>query len=172
MVGLSNTFRILIVDDNLEIHSDFKKVLSFEKLGDENLADLDKKLFGEHSSVFASLPHFQIDSAMQGEEGCRMAREAQASQLPYAIIFVDVRMPPGIDGIEVTKEILKIDKHVQIVICTAYSDYAWDNIIEELGLQENLFIIKKPFDSITVRQLVVSCVKKWQRLRAGNFRGF
>ncbi len=172
MLDSKNTFKILVIDDNLEIHSDFQKILSFEVSGDENLADLDKKLFGQASQIFSSLPHFQIDSAMQGEEGCRMVRESLAIQQPYAVIFLDVRMPPGMDGIQAAKEIFSIDKHVQVVICTAYTDYTWDNLIEELGLQENLLIIKKPFDSIVIRQMVISCVKKWQRARAGNFRGF
>lgn len=170
MIDSGNSFRILVIDDNLEIHADLKKILSFELSGDEDLAELDKKLFGTSHQLFESLPHFQIDSAMQGEEGCRMVREALQTQQRYAVIFVDVRMPPTMDGIQVTKAILKMDKHTQIVICTAYTDYTWDNLIEALGLQENLLIVRKPFDAIVIRQMVISSVKKWQRARVGNFQ--
>ncbi len=162
-MSFDETARILIIDDNLEIHQDFKAILSFKKKDDEFLDEMDKKLFGEdqHENT-AALPQFEIDSAMQGEEGCELIRVALQQNKPYALAFVDIRMPPGIDGIETIKRILTIDPNIQLVICTAYSDYSWDKIVEKLGQQENILILKKPFDHLAVRQLAVALTKKWQ----------
>lgn len=159
--------RILIIDDNLEIHQDFKTVLSFKKEYDPLLDEMDEKLFGnvQHENVPA-YPQFEIDSAMQGEEGCELVREALRQNKPYALAFVDIRMPPGIDGVETIKRILTDDKKIQLVICTAYSDYSWEKIIEKLEQQDNISILKKPFDHVHVRKLAVALTKKWQLLRS------
>ena len=84
---------------------------------------------------------------------------------PYALAFVDIRMPPGWNGIETIKYIWEIDKDIQIVICTAYSDYSWEETVEQLGQRENLLILKKPFDHVAVRQLAMALTKKWQLLQ-------
>ncbi len=73
-------------------------------------------------------------------------------------------MPPGWDGIETIKNIWKIDKDIQIVICTAFSDYTWEETVEKLGISDNLLILKKPFDNISVRQLACALSRKWQLL--------
>lgn len=159
----SDSLRILVIDDNLGIHGDFKKTLSFNSESDKALSDLDQELFGDQNELSVSLPQFEIDSAMQGEEGVRLVKEAVEQAKPYAIVFVDIRMPPGLDGVQTVKEILKSDGKVQVVICTAYSDYSWDDFLHELGVQENVLILKKPFDSIVVRQMAISLSKKWQR---------
>ena len=126
---VNNEFHILIVDDNPEIQNDFKKVLFFEKESDKRFANLDKALFGENKDPLPSLPKFNIDTASQGTEGIKMVSDSIKTGNPYALAFVDIRMPPGIDGIETIKKIVEIDKNIQIVICTAYSDYSWEKII-------------------------------------------
>jgi signal transduction histidine kinase/ActR/RegA family two-component response regulator len=79
--------------------------------------------------------------------------------------FMDVRMPPGWDGIETTAEIWKLDPDVQIVICTAYSDYSWSDLHEKLGHTDRLVILKKPFDNIEVLQLAHAVCEKWRLLQ-------
>ena len=79
--------------------------------------------------------------------------------------FVDIRMPPGLDGIQTIKEIWKIAPDIQTVICTAFSDYSWEQTISELGTNDNLLILKKPFDSAAVRQLACALTKKWHLLQ-------
>ncbi|WP_324602954.1 response regulator, partial [Legionella drancourtii] len=111
------------------------------------------------------LPHFQIDTALQGQEGVKLIKKAFKDGNPYALAFVDIRMPPGWDGIETIKHIWKIDPEIQMVICTAYSDYSWEETVEQLGKKDNLLILKKPFDNISVRQLAYSLTKKWQLLQ-------
>ena len=76
--------------------------------------------------------------------------------------FVDVRMPPGIDGIETTVKIWEVAPETQIVICTAYSDYSWDEMISKVGYSDRLVLLKKPFDNVEVLQLACALTEKWR----------
>lgn len=152
-------FRIIIIDDNPEIHHDFIKILTNSP--SSSLNALKQQIFSQNSEQVA-LPQFQIDTASQGKEGYERIAEAIKQGNPYALAFVDIRMPPGWDGIETIKHIWELDKTIQIVICTAYSDYSWEETIAQLGKSDNLLILKKPFDFIAVRQLASALTKKWQ----------
>lgn len=157
--------RILIIDDNPEIHKDFNKILKMDPTKSE-LDEFEEKIFNSvRHDTDTILPQFQIDTASQGQEGFRCVEEALKEGNPYALAFVDIRMPPGWDGIETIKHIWKADPDMQIVICTAYSDYSWEETIDELGQKENLLILKKPFDSVAVRQLACALTKKWQLMQ-------
>lgn len=155
-------FRIIIIDDNPEIHNDFVKILTTSSTF--GLDELSDKMFGIKSQA-PSLPTFQIDSASQGEEGVESIKNALKEQRPYSLAFVDIRMPPGWDGIETIKHIWEIDKDIQVVICTAYSDYSWEETVSHLGKTDNLLILKKPFDTVSIRQLAYALTKKWQLLQ-------
>ncbi|MBA2649721.1 MAG: EAL domain-containing protein [Legionella sp.] len=165
MDDLEFDFRIIVIDDNIEIHKDFKKILT--KPGKHNLQALEQQLFDEpkDSSNDINLPSFKIDTATQGEEGAALILRALKDQEPYALAFVDIRMPPGWDGIETIINIWKIDPDIQVVICTAYTDYTWEDTIQALGFSENFFVLKKPFDHIALRQLAFALTKKWKSLR-------
>jgi len=108
---------------------------------------------------------FPVDSAYQGQEGLEMVKKAQAEGRPYAMAFVDVRMPPGWDGVETTIQLWKSAPDLQIVICTAYSDYSWDEMLARIGGSDQLVILKKPFDTIEVLQLANALTAKWNLLR-------
>jgi diguanylate cyclase (GGDEF)-like protein len=158
--------RILIIDDNIEIHNDFIKILSKKAREKNNLDALEKIIFDtEEYSEPPSLPELIIDTASQGQEGVTRVADAIKEGHPYALAFVDIRMPPGWDGVETIQRLWQIDPDVQVVICTAYSDYTWEETVEKLGLKENLLILKKPFDNISVRQLSCALTKKWQLLQ-------
>ena len=103
----------------------------------------------------------KIDSAYQGQEALECVRKALCDKQPYALAFVDVRMPPGWDGIETIKRIWEVDADIQIVICTAYSDYTWEEISNNLKHTDSFLILKKPFDPMEIRQLSASLSKKW-----------
>ena len=154
--------RILIVDDQKSIHDDFCMILGArdDEVADGSLDEDEVFLFGEApaSSVSAT---YQLDSAYQGEEAVDCVRQAAAEQRPYAVAFVDVRMPPGIDGVETIERMWQIDARIQVVICTAFSDYSWDEIQQRLGDSERLLILKKPFEDIEVRQMASSLTKLW-----------
>src|SRR5438046_1354489 len=154
--------RILIIDDNPSIHEDFRKILgpADAKLAEERDAT-EASLFGDHAGA-SSAQNFRIDSAFQGQEGLEKVRAACAEGAPYAMAFVDVRMPPGWDGIETIARIWEVDPDLQIVICTAYSDYSWDEMIARFGCSDRLVILKKPFDVVEVLQLANALTEKWR----------
>jgi signal transduction histidine kinase/PleD family two-component response regulator len=156
--------RILVIDDNQSIHRDFQKVLNPGLEGEDALSAAEAALFGDDREQTAHLD-FQIDSAFQGEEGLTLVCRAQEEHQPYALAFVDVRMPPGWDGVETTSRIWEKDPDVQVVICTAYSDYSWDEMIDKLGHSDRLVILKKPFDTIEVLQLANALTEKWRLTR-------
>ncbi|KTC84856.1 EAL domain-containing protein [Legionella brunensis] len=155
--------RIMIIDDNPAIHEDFIKVLTTTQES-RAFSILDKELFGEQKHFEKDenlLPEFKIDTAEQGREGVEKIKMASEAGKPYALAFVDVRMPPGWDGLETIKRMWKIDRDIQVVICTAYSDYSWEETVLKLGMRDNLLVLKKPFDKVAVRQLACALTRKW-----------
>ncbi len=159
--------RILIVDDNSSIHEDFRKVLIVEKNEDHAALDeLESEIFGDDNGAPDSTHQeerviYQVDSAFQGQEALKMVEKAAAENRPYAMIFMDVRMPPGWDGIETISHIWIKHPYIEMVLCTAYSDYTWDDIIEKLGCTDKLLFLRKPFDAVAVQQMALSLTKKW-----------
>jgi diguanylate cyclase (GGDEF)-like protein/PAS domain S-box-containing protein len=154
--------RILVIDDNRAIHQDFRKIFGAgRRRATPSAAEL--ALLGGGRS--AGAPEFQVDSAYQGEEGLALVRLAQDEERPYAMAFVDVRMPPGWDGVETTAQIWQHDPDIQIVICTAFSDYSWSEMLAKLGRSDRLVILKKPFDTIEVVQLASALTEKWRLAR-------
>jgi len=152
--------RILIIDDNVSIHADFRKILGQEQDQNVGLNRAKAQLFGE-SPAASPRSGFVIDSAFQGREGLEMVKRAAAEGDPYALAFVDVRMPPGWDGVETIGHLWQCCPDIQIVICTAYSDYSWEDMIHKLGHSPNLVVLKKPFDNIEALQLAHALTEKW-----------
>ena len=159
--------RILIVDDNQAIHADIRKILCPEvSEGAVELDALEAELLGT-SAPAATRPaiQFNLESAYQGRDGLALVQKSITENRPYALAFVDVRMPPGWDGVETTLELWKVDPDLQIVICTAYSDYSWDDMLAKIGGSDRLVILKKPFDTIEVLQLANALSEKWNLIR-------
>ncbi len=152
--------RILIIDDNPAIHEDVRKILGAPSHDDSSLDSEAAELFGTPIESLNSV-EFEIDSAFQGQEGLAKVQHALDEGRPYAMAFVDVRMPPGWDGIETISRIWKMYPELQVVICTAYSDYSWEDMIGKVGKTDNLVILKKPFDNIEVLQLAHTLTQKW-----------
>src|SRR5580692_10261217 len=165
-MAMRNEFnaRILVIDDNEAIHQDFRKILGGEAEDDASLAEARAALFGEVSSRKAQ-QCYQIDSAFQGQDGLAFVVRALEENRPYALAFIDVRMPPGWDGIETTARIWERDPDLQVVICTAYSDYSWSDMLHKLGHSDRLVVLKKPFDNIEVQQLASALTEKWKLAR-------
>jgi two-component system sensor histidine kinase/response regulator len=151
--------RILVIDDNPAIHGDFKKILCPDD-APSAVAAYDSSLFDEQVAP-SVVTAFEMDSAYQGQEGCAKVQQALAENRPYAMAFVDGRMPPGWDGLETIVHLWKAYPDLQVVICTAYSDYSWEQIIERVGPSDSLVILKKPFDAVEVLQLAHAMTKKW-----------
>jgi CheY-like chemotaxis protein len=156
------TRRILIIDDNEAIHADFRKILSPDISKSVALSLTETQLFGNILDPAEVRPvRFELDSAYQGEEGVEKVKKALEEKRPYAMAFVDMRMPPGWDGLVTTQKIVEIDSHIQIAICTAYSDYTWSELFDKIGANDRLFILKKPFDTAEALQLAQDLTQKW-----------
>jgi two-component system, sensor histidine kinase and response regulator len=153
--------RILVIDDNRTIHDDFRKILITSSDLSNDLGEDEVALFGDTMLKF-SLPVFEIDSAYQGQEGLDLIEKSLGEGRPYALAFVDVRMPPGWDGVETTCKIWEKYPDLQVVICTAYSDYTWEEMLKTLGYSDRMVILKKPFDNIEVLQLAIAMTEKWR----------
>lgn len=163
--------RILLVDDNVSIHEDFKTILSTNQsvsTPEDNI--LENELFGEKLNTVSSGSNttktmemvYTIDSAYQGEEAIEKVTAAEESGMGYALIFMDVRMPPGIDGISAIQQIWAKYPTIEIIICTAFSDYSWNDIVSKFGHTNHLLFMKKPFDSTSVKQTAASLIDKWK----------
>jgi diguanylate cyclase len=158
--------RILIVDDNASIHLDFRKVLGAqaEHSAQAALDVLEANLFGETVAA-SSRPSFDIDSAHQGQEGVAMVRQALAEGRPYAMAFVDMRMPPGWDGLKTIEHLWTEDPDVQVVICSAHTDYDWTEVVDRLGHSDKLLVLRKPAEPIEVLQCATALSRKWENDR-------
>ncbi len=156
----SENRRVLVIDDNPSIHEDFRKILSPTFATAAALDATERAVYGEHAD-FVRQSQFQVDSAYQGQEGVQLVKKALAAGQPYAMAFVDVRMPPGWDGVETTRKIWELEPDLQVVLCTAYSDYSWGEMFEKLGQRDGLLILKKPFDAVEALQLAHALTEKW-----------
>ncbi|MDC0708601.1 ATP-binding protein [Stigmatella sp. ncwal1] len=172
-MNLSSTLpprRILVIDDNPSIHQDFQKILT-PPAESASLDALESALFGAVPVRSAAPTYpFEVDSASQGEEGLQRVRESVREGQRYAVAFVDVRMPPGMDGVETTARLWEEDEDVQVVLCTAYSDYSWEETRQRLGATQRLLILRKPFDNIEVRQMAHALTEKWELAQQNRCR--
>ncbi|MGA0612669.1 EAL domain-containing protein [Caldimonas sp. KR1-144] len=153
--------RILLVDDLPSIHQDFRKILA--PAVHDDLAAIEASLFGEKPA--AAGPVFELDSAYQGEEALGMLQSALGAGRPYELAFVDMRMPPGWDGVQTIERLWRVDPRLQVVICTAFADHAWSDVLRRLNGNDSLLILKKPFDAIEVSQLARALTAKWRLAR-------
>ncbi|MDD5697467.1 MAG: response regulator [Victivallaceae bacterium] len=160
--------RILIVDDQEDLREQLGKLLV--NSGQPNktsslVQSMRARLMGiepeKQNPPLRTAPRYDIDTAGQGEEAFEMVKAALNNKAPYAVMFTDMRMPPGWDGLTTAKKIREIDKNIEIVIMTAYADHNQSTIAEEVGMPEKLLYIKKPFQAEEIFQLALSLTAKW-----------
>ena len=165
--------RVLIIDDNRNIHNDYRKILDSRTPSVESSAALnaffDEEPFEKDDPMMVPL-NIEIDSALQGQQGLEMVKQAVAQGRPYSLAFVDIRMPPGWDGLKTISEIWKIAPDLQVVICSAYSDNSFQDVCKKLGRSDSLLILKKPFDTVEVYQISVAMTEKWILSRQARLR--
>ena len=159
--------RILLIDDNPSIHEDYRKILNAPA---HTVTSAEADFFGEPELPAAPPVEIRLDSAFQGQEALTKVELALENQQPYSMAFVDMRMPPGWDGVKTINELWRVQPDLQVVICTAYSDNSWDEVCRELGHTDQLLILKKPFDNIEVAQLAIALTKKWALTRDARVR--
>ena len=158
--------RILVIDDNAAIHQDFRKVLGTqtEHSAQAALDVLEANLFGDSVAADAR-PNFEVDSAHQGQEGVAMVHQALSEGRPYSMAFVDMRMPPGWDGLKTIERLWITDPDVQVVICSAHTDYDWTEVVQRLGHSDKLLVLRKPAEPIEVLQCATALSRKWENDR-------
>ena len=156
--------RLLLVDDNTAIHEDFRKILAPAAVG-SSAVDLEAAALFEQTTPATDSAGFELDSAYQGQEALAMVRSAREAGRPYALAFVDMRMPPGWDGLTTIGRLWEADPEIQTVICTAFSDRSWEEIQAALTARERWLVLKKPFDQIEVLQLAHALTEKWNLSR-------
>ena len=156
---------VLIIDDNAAIHADFDKILRSAP-STAALDDLERLTLGRPSPS-ADLPPiaYKLDYAFQGAEALEKVRKAVQAGEHYALAFVDMRMEPGWDGLKTIEHLWSVDPELQVVICTAYSDYDWDEVLARLNRCDNLLVVKKPFEAIEVLQSANALTGKWRSER-------
>ena len=157
--------RILVVDDNHAIHDDFHKIFAPPDATSGTLDDLEAALLDLPAASVPAPPPFELVSAFQGREALDHVVAATRDGRPFALAFVDMRMPPGWDGLETIERIWQVDPDLQIVICSAYSDHSWSDLRARLGPRESLLILKKPFDTLEVVQCAHALTTKWDLAR-------
>lgn len=154
--------RILIIDDAPAIHQDFRKILGLPSRDTQHLQADESVLFGDSAPAAALQQRYEIDSAYQGREALEMVIRAARMSRPYALIFADMRMPPGWDGVETVERILRETPSVELCICSAYSDYSWHEVIRRLD-RPGVRLLRKPFDTHEVLAVAGELTDKWHR---------
>jgi len=153
-----DTRRILIVDDTPSIHEDFARILTQPE--PDTLPLLEARVFCEEPASAVDSPTWELEHAFQGAEALERVQRATVRGDTFDLAFVDVRMPPGWDGLQTIEQIWKVDPGLQIVICTAWSDFTWQEIDARLGRSDQLLILKKPFDAAEVAQMATTLSEK------------
>lgn len=149
--------RILVADDLVAIHDDYRKIFAAGAPGAAPGLDND----GFPVAPGSASSGLEVEFHAQGESALAGAAAALAAGRPFQVAFLDVRMPPGIDGVETAYRLREIDADVQIVLCTAHSDFSLADIGRKFPESDGLLILKKPFDPVEVQQLARSLCRKW-----------
>jgi diguanylate cyclase (GGDEF)-like protein len=163
--------RILLIDDQEAIHEDYRKVLGPEGSSAATLALAAADLFDDDPATFVEWEGFELSFAFQGQEGFELVKRSIEEGRRYAMAFVDIRMPPGWDGVQTVQRIWEVDPEILVVVCTAYSDYSWEEMVRRLGRSDRFLILKKPFDNIEVRQCAMALTERWSVSRTDVLTG-
>ena len=151
-------YRVLVVDDQREIHQDFEEMLTPGLTG-SSTDDLAEAFAPEVDESF--LPKFQLLHARGGSEAYDIVKAAIEADDPIAVAYIDIRMPPGMDGIETTRRIRTVDTNIEIVLMSAYTDKSLSDIVREMELLHKLLYIRKPFAREEIQQITLSLAEKW-----------
>ena len=167
--------RVLVVDDDTLILGEYLQCLDAGFESDQltrTIGDLQKALFGDEADEPSAL-RFTVDTRRSGEAAVAACHAAIDAGMPYAIVFIDIHMPPGIDGIEAAKQIRALDPGVNIVIVTGIAGAKTVNLGRVLPPADKVFFFKKPFHAVECRQLAAALCGKWHSdaaLRTANER--
>jgi len=163
---MSEDARILVVDDEEDILSMFRNALA--PRGNTGLNDsfirLERSLFEEgNTSRRPPLPSFSLAFCRQGEEAVDRVRTACRDRQPFAVVFLDIRLPPGENGAWTARQIRRIDPAVNIVIVTAFDDLDPAALTAEAGPADKILYLQKPVTPWEIRQAATALCEKWRQ---------
>ncbi len=167
--------RVLVIDDDHDIWKAYQLVLQpKDQRDDSSISQLNALLQEEKSQDDCTPreeePSFELSFADQGRKGYELVKQAVQDKQPFAVAFIDIRMPPGWDGMETAARIRKFDPHIEIVIVTAYSDRSRSEIAKAVGSPHKLLFFRKPFDPEELMQMAVSLSDKWSVVKTSEMR--
>ena len=154
--------RILLVDDEPKILEELQKVLMPAETTGKELKELQGRLFGESASARAAKTTYDVHCCRQGDEALEAVQQSLERNEPFAVAFLDVRMPPGPDGVRTAEQIRQIDPNLQIVMMTGYSDFDISEIAKRVPPEDKLLYIEKPIHTQEIRQFALALTAKWQ----------
>jgi DNA-binding LytR/AlgR family response regulator len=125
---------------------------------------------GGRDTSHSRMPCFKVDTVNQGEDGLVLIEKSLQENRPYSVAFVDVRMPPGWDGIHTIGKIWQKYPDLEVVICTGFVDRSWEEMVKSLGFLDRLLVLIKPFEAIEVKQLAVGLSEKWRLKQQSKLR--
>ncbi len=168
--------RILIVDDEPAMRDSYRRSFAgTQSSTGEALDAMAIELFGDDALVgdappgsdanAADAPAFALTYCDQGLEAVAAVERGLAEDVPFAVAFIDVRMPPGIDGRETAKRIRALDPEINLVIVTGFSDFSPLEISKVAGPPDKIFYIAKPFEVAEILQTATALAQRWQNDR-------
>lgn len=167
--------RILVVDDEKNILKSYQRIFRNRRRGSEatesstmigKTAVSEENLFSEIVEPLEMEDEMAIDSfhlveATQGEEAVEIVSQGLLKQQYFSLILLDVRMPPGIDGIETARRIRDLDPDVEIVIMTGFTDYTFEEMIKKIGSSRRLLYLHKPFNPKDLKEIAITLIHNW-----------
>jgi diguanylate cyclase len=170
---IRSPIRVLVVDDEADVRDAYRQILLEADVTRDLAAfrDLRTRLFRKPDDVAVPPPGaaraatFDPVFSEGAEAAVAAVREALSQEQPFAVVFLDMRMPPGPDGVWAAARIREIDPAIEIVICTAYSDVDPCEIGGIVPPEEKLSYLQKPFHPHEVRQMTIALASKWRAER-------
>jgi signal transduction histidine kinase len=154
--------RILIADDTPALHEAYRNIFAIETDELKGLPGMAKFASVKVETITPNVPHYAITHVSQGEEALAAAATAQLAGAPFALAILDVRMPPGMDGVQTARRLRVQHPDLQIVLCTAFADYSWSDLLQVFPESDGVLLLKKPFDAIEIHQVAAALCRKWQ----------
>ena len=170
MTEKKRTIRVLIADDEAEVRSAYREVLSEADMSGETAVfrNLRERLFTKPAAdqvaraLASTSTTFAPVFCAGAEAAVAAVRDALAAEEPFAVAFLDMRMPPGPDGVWAAARIRELDPAIEIVLCTAYSDVDPAEMGSIVPPEEKLSYLQKPFHPHEIRQMTISLASKWR----------
>jgi signal transduction histidine kinase len=156
--------KVLIIDDQPDLREEMARFVT--RLGDRShrvVRDIRQQVLGEGLATAAPASpemHFHVETAASGEAGLALVRQAHAAGDPFTLAFVDMRMPGGWNGLETMLQLWQVEGRLHVILCSAYADISWEDMVVAVGHRDNLLILKKPFDEMALAQLVLAFSEK------------